>query len=374
MKLTKNDYFNLMSVVIYFAAHLYIVWQINYGFQVQSPYEYVTGGVIFFMAALSVLSLISIKIRLPDFAGFIYRMGQAWMGIFAITAVCLLANEILNSILNTDVAFRFWSTASALAISAALCVWSGVNVGFLLRVKKLHIGVENLKVDRLRLVFIADTHINKYTPFRKINKLVDKINLLMPDIFLLGGDFSDDDINETYKLYGLEKLNAKYGMFAVTGNHEYHLGVEKYVSLCEKLGIRVLRNESVSAGGLVNVAGINDEFGEKLGKDISDVKKALEKIDPELPVILLSHKPDPFKEAVKESRGIKLVQLSGHTHGGQIPPMGIVGSLFFRYYYGKWEKENSAIYITSGAGWWGPPMRLFNVAEIAEIILYRKNK
>jgi predicted MPP superfamily phosphohydrolase len=89
---------------------------------------------------------------------------------------------------------------------------------------------------------------------------------------------------------------------------------------------------------------------------------------------LVSHKPDPFKEAVKEGNGVRVIQLSGHTHAGQIPPMGIIGSEFFRYYYGRRKKEDSIVYITSGAGWWGPRMRLFNMSEIAEIILYRKKR
>lgn len=372
MKIQKVDIINLFAVIGFFIAHLYIIWHINYGLKILVPYNYMLGGAIVFLALNSVLSLISIKVEIP-FADYTQRLGRAWMGIFAIFFICFLLNDIVNLFFKAE-DFRFYSTLITLAIAFILCVWSGINVGLFLRTKKIHIGIENFKVERLKIVFIADIHIDQFTHFDKMNEMVDKVNESEPDIILLGGDISDSDISKNYHMYGLERLHAKHGIYAVTGNHEYHLGVDKFLDLCSKLNIKVLRNENVDIENIVSIAGINDEFGEEVGADTSELKKAFENINKENPIIFLSHKPDSFEEAVKESGGAKLIQLSGHTHGGQIPPMGIIGSMFFKYYYGKWKKDNSIVYITSGAGWWGPPMRLFNISEITEIILYRKRK
>ncbi len=367
----KQDVYYLFIICLYFAAHIYIVGHINYGLGIKSPYSYLLAAAVFFMAFVSVLSLVATRIH-SKFLEWSHRAGHSWMGVFAITVICFLANDLINFIFSGGASFRFFSTLAAITAAAVLSIWSGVNIGFFLRVKKIHIGIEDLKVEKLKIAFIADMHIDKYTPFRKISALVNKINSIKPDLLLFGGDLTDTDISRTYELYGLDKMQAKYGMYAVTGNHEYYFGVEAFLELCAKLDIKVLRNENVEIGGIINLAGINDEFGEKLGLDTSDVHKTLEGVNPDLPSVLLSHKPDIFKEALKENKGTKLIQLSGHTHGGQIPPMGIVGSMFFKYYYGKWEKDGSIVYITSGAGWWGPPMRLFNVSEIVEIVLYRK--
>ncbi len=372
MKLNKNDILNLFIICLYFIAHFYIIWHLNYGLRIPFPYNHIIAGVILLLGIISIMTLIAIKFETP-FLTRPHRAGNSWMGIFAITVVCFIVNDIINLFYKAE-NFRYYSTLVTVGVDIVLCVWSGLNVGFFLRVKTLHVGIEDFKAEKLKIAFIADMHIDKYTSFRKVNKIVDRINSIKPDIILFGGDIIDNDTTKNYHLYGLEKLDAKYGMFAVTGNHEYHLGIEKFLEFCTILGVKVLRNESVAINGMLNIAGINDDFGEKIGIDEADIKKAFEKVDASLPTIFLSHKPDVFPKAVKENKSPKLIQLSGHTHGGQIPPMGIIGSIFFKYYYGKAEKENAVLYITSGAGWWGPPMRLFNISEIAEIVLFRKEK
>ncbi|MCL1971465.1 MAG: metallophosphoesterase [Endomicrobia bacterium] len=372
MNSKKQDALYILIMLGYLTAHYYIVWHICYGLGLPHMYGVILFILVFTLGIISILSLISIRFpsRLINWAHY---PGNFWMGIFGITVICFLINDLVNFFAENGI-FRYYSTIVALSAAAALCVWSALNASFILRIKKMYLGVDDLKTEKFHIAFISDLHINKRTPFKNINVIVDKINGIKPDIIVIGGDLTDTDITETYPLYGFDRLAAKYGIFAVTGNHEYHLGIEKYTEFCEKLGIKLLRNENVNVAGIITIAGINDDYGEKMGIDISDLKAALENVDPKLPLLLVSHKPDPFKEAVKESKGIRVIQLSGHTHAGQIPPMGIIGSTFFRYYYGRRKKEDSIVYITSGAGWWGPQMRLFNMSEIAEIILYRKRK
>lgn len=372
MSSKKHDILYSIVMLGYFAAHYYLAWHISFGLQAAGWVSTLLFILVFGLGIISILSLISTRFPSP-LINWTHSTGNAWMGIFAITLTCFLINDAINFFVK-DESFRFYSTLAALAVDTVFCFWAFLNATLILRLKKIYLGVSDLKTEKFQIAFISDTHINKHTPFKNINKIVDKINLIKPDIIIIGGDLADTDISETYQLYGFDRLTAKHGIFAVTGNHEYHLGIEKYEEFCRKLGIKLLRNESIVIDGTITVAGINDDFGEKLGIDKSDLKKALEGADPKLPLLLVSHKPDPFKEAVKGSNGVRIIQLSGHTHAGQVPPMGIIGSAFFRYYYGRRKKEDSIVYITSGAGWWGPPMRLFNMSEIAEVILYRKRK
>lgn len=370
MSFKKTDILYSSIILAYLAAHYYIVRHISCGLALYGWKFIILSVFVFGLGIISVLSLIAL--RFPFSAvNWTHFPGSFWMGVFAVNFICFLANDALNFFIKTE-GFRLHSTLAVMAAAGILCLWSFVNAAFILRVKKIYLGVSGLKTEKFRIAFISDIHINRHTPFKNINKIVNKINFIKPDIIIIGGDLADADITESYSLYGLDGLSAAYGLFAVTGNHEYHLGIEKYDILCKKLGIRLLRNENVSVGGIITLAGINDDFGEKTGVDRSDIKKTLENADPALPVILISHKPGNFKEAVRESGGMRIIQLSGHTHAGQVPPMGIIGSAFFRYYYGRRLKEDSIVYITSGAGWWGPPMRLFNMSEIAEVILYRK--
>jgi predicted MPP superfamily phosphohydrolase len=161
-------------------------------------------------------------------------------------------------------------------------------------------------------------------------------------------------------------LSAKHGVYAVTGNHEFYAGVQHFFEFCRTAKVRILANEHVTLAGELQLAGVHDHRGSMLQAMRPDLDAALQGADPNKPTILLSHQPLDFKKAVRIGVGL---QLSGHTHAGQIPPMDLIVKFYYDYPWGLYRHQDSYIYTTCGTGTWSPPMRLLSRNEIVAITL-----
>ncbi|MEO3927398.1 metallophosphoesterase [Micromonosporaceae bacterium B7E4] len=215
-------------------------------------------------------------------------------------------------------------------------------------------------MDGLRIATVSDIHIGPLTGRAHTERIVSIINRLDADLVAVVGDLVDGTVGELGPAAApLRDLRSRYGSFFVTGNHEYYSGVEEWVVELDRLGLRVLQNrraEILARGGALDLAGVNDPTGEGLGfAQGPDFEAALGGRDPSRPVVLLAHQPVNVHEAARH--GVDL-QLSGHTHGGQIVPFNLLVGLQQPVVSGHATIDGTQIYVTNGAGFWGPPVRV----------------
>ncbi|MCI4063347.1 metallophosphoesterase [Micromonospora sp. R77] len=215
-------------------------------------------------------------------------------------------------------------------------------------------------MDGLRIATVSDIHLGPLRGRAHTERIVEMINRMDADLVAVVGDLVDGSVAELGEAAEpLRDLRSRYGSFFVTGNHEYYSGVEEWVREVDRLGLRVLQNERQeirARGGVLDLAGVNDVSAAGTGLAApADYAAALGDRDPSRPVVLLAHQPVAAHEAAKF--GVDL-QLSGHTHGGQMVPFNLAVKLQQPVVSGLGEVDGTKVYVTNGAGFWGPPVRV----------------
>ena len=241
-------------------------------------------------------------------------------------------------------------------------------------VKEVEVKLERLpaSLSGLSIVQLTDVHIGPTIGQKFLEHVVETTNLQKPDAIVITGDLVDGSVAALRRhVEPLAKLRARYGVFFVTGNHEYYSGVDDWLAELERLGVRPLRNERVSLGdrgASIDLAGVDDQSARGFGPGHgADYAKALGGAEPDRELILLAHQPSQIVHAARAGVGL---QLSGHTHGGQIWPFGALVRLNQPYIAGLHRHDDrTQIYVSRGTGYWGPPMRLFCPAEITKLVL-----
>ncbi|MFC3961332.1 metallophosphoesterase [Nocardia jiangsuensis] len=218
-----------------------------------------------------------------------------------------------------------------------------------------------------RLAVVSDTHIGPVLAAGFTRTVVDTVNATNPDAIVVVGDLVDGDVDDLRPdVAPFADLRAPHGVFFVTGNHEYISGAQQWVDYLPRLGMRVLLNERVALPGF-DLAGVNDLAGEDEGNG-PDLDKALAGRDPARPVVLLAHQPAFVDEA--RAHGVDL-QISGHTHGGQVFPGNLLARLANPTLFGLERYDDTQLYVTRGAGAWGPPVRTAAPSDVTVLTLVR---
>lgn len=234
--------------------------------------------------------------------------------------------------------------------------------------KEPAINIIDFKHFDFSIVQISDLHIGGLIDKSFVEASVKKINALKPDIVFITGDLIDTNIDQTKEaVMELDNIVSTHGIYYILGNHEYFHNPLKIVDFMQKTQIKVLLNENVIIDALkLNIVGVTDLFGYRVGLLVPDIDKAFKGCNENYQTILLAHQPK-FIEQLKNYMPDLI--LSGHTHGGQIWPFNYLVRLQQPYVKGLHKLPGgNHIYINSGIGFWGPPMRLNSQAEITYII------
>jgi predicted MPP superfamily phosphohydrolase len=258
-------------------------------------------------------------------------------------------------------------TAAFIGVGAALAtvVYGVVHAARGPFVRRVRVPLAKLpgSAEGYTIAQLTDVHIGPLLGERFAAKVVAKVNALAPDLIVITGDLVDGRLDELRRhVEPLRELAARDGVYAVTGNHEYYWNPDAWLEHLRSFGIRILRNEHATIRGAFELAGVDDSSATE------DVSRALAGCDAALPVVLLAHHPRTIARAA--GTGVDL-QLSGHTHGGQLLPLGWLSRLFEPRVAGLARFGATWLYVSEGTGFWGPPMRVGTSSEIALVTLTR---
>jgi predicted MPP superfamily phosphohydrolase len=240
------------------------------------------------------------------------------------------------------------------------------------RIKETDIRIDHLPPDLegFRIVQITDLHISFATQQNYVQSVVERVNALSADLIALTGDIADGAFTEIgHDAAALAGLTARLGIFFVTGNHEYWHGAEGWIREMERMGLTVLMNDHrliAQGSGLMLVGGVADYSAPSRSSHASSPAKAMGDGSAADVKILLAHQPRSVYEAAQA--GFDL-QLSGHTHGGQFGLLRWLNSWGQPFQSGLYRYENTQIYVSNGAGYWGPPVRIGAQSEISLLTL-----
>ena len=297
-------------------------------------------------------------------AAFVYLLG-----LVVIIDIFSFIGKRLN-LIPAVIKNNSWFLAFAVIAGVGILLAVGTYNAMVPKITKYDIAIDkkagNLK--KLKVAMISDIHLGDIIGRDRLKNAVELINSLEPDLVVITGDLFDSAIEPVKKenmLAELKGIKARYGAYAIMGNHEYFSNsIDEISKMIEENGVTVLRDRATMVDGSFYLVGREDKTGARLGISRSTLDGLLRSADKSLPIIVLDHQPSGLEEPRKA--GVDL-QLSGHTHAGQFFPASIVTNIIFEKDYGYLQDENFNLIVSSGYGTWGPTVRIGSQSEVVEI-------
>jgi len=366
--------FFLIVLVIYSLANIYIFYKGYNLVPAINNYKLIYSISFIFLAAIFVAAKVIEAKHSSILTDVLNIMGGFWLAFmlygiifFLLSDIIILALRILGTVNHNNILmYRKWSLLITLALSSIFIIGGFINAVIPV-VKEYNITINKNagEIKSLRIAAVSDIHLGSIIRKRSIKKLSGMLRDIDPDIVLLLGDIIDGEIGPVLRGDLLQYFTCPRcdnGLYAITGNHEYIGGGSKTIPYIESKGIHVLKDEMVTLkGGIQLVGRIDRDSFRFYGKERLPLNELMKNVDTLKPVILLDHQPFHLDETAKS--GVDL-QLSGHTHNGQMWPLNYITSKIYELSYGYLKKGNTHFIVSSGFGLWGPRVRSGSRSEI----------
>jgi len=298
-------------------------------------------------------------------------VGSYWLAAFSLLLMLLPVVQIVLGLIRlTRLPYprvQRWAGFITLATLVSLISFGTFNAyspvvrNYEIRIDKPAGGLQELNV-----VMAADMHFGLLSGKAHAERMVKEINALKPDLVLYPGDIIDDNL-DVYLDKGIgeiiSEVEATYGVYATLGNHDKYKGrMEQLIEALEQSGMDILYDETVSVGDQITLVGRKD----KTENDRAALEELMADVALDKPVILLDHQP--YGLDIAAQNGVDLM-VSGHTHRGQIAPANLITKALYENDWGHLQKGSFHSIVTSGYGFWGPPIRLGSRSEIVQITI-----
>ena len=379
MKISQFIIFITVVLTVYLIGNLYIFFK---GYNVIPPTRqnkllyiiiFITLATTFFTGR--VLESLHTSV----FADILNTIGGFWIGFLLYGFLFLFVSDItellmkITGLMNSQLIpeYRKWAFIISMILSVIIISGGFINTLIpVVRQYKLTIEKSTDGISDLRIAAVSDIHIGSIIRKRSVKKLSGILERVKPDVVFLLGDIIDGDIGPVLRGDLLKYLNVpgtEHGLYGIAGNHEFIGEAGKTISYIESKGIRLLKDEKVVLPGGIQVYGRLDSHSFRfMNKHRLTLDELMKDADHSRPVILLDHQPVQLE--LSERAGVDL-QLSGHTHNGQMWPINYITKKLFEVSYGYLKKGKTHIIVSSGFGSWGPRIRLGSRSEVVVIDL-----
>ncbi len=355
--------FFLLLPLVYLCGNAYLYWRSLQALSSLPLWIRVIWTVFFWCAAFSLFLSVGLRdANIPDMISrLMFKVGAVWMAFLLYMVLLLLVVDVVR-LFGVPLNGGFWY---CLAFVALLLAGGSITYH---RPKVVHMEMKVDKEfdrDNLRIVAVSDVHLGHGTGPKALAKYVDLINAQYPDVILIAGDLIDNSIAPLLAHpFDRELSRLAAPVYMVPGNHEYISGIDACEGYLAKTDIHLLRDSVVSLPEGIQLVGRDDVS--KPGR--LPLETLLSLTDPSRPVIVLDHQP--YELAHADSLGVD-IQISGHTHAGQIWPLTMLVDGMYEQSSGYRKWSHAHIWVSSGLSLWGPPFRIGSRSDMAVIDVVR---
>lgn len=333
-------------------------------------------AIIIFFATAYIVAMIGRNYLPRMLENLIYTLGGYWLAAFVYLLIIVVIIDILRNLtkrLNFIPGFiknNTWFVAFSVIAAVAVILAIGMYNSIVPKVVTYSVNIDKKasSMKQLKVAMISDIHLSETIGKSRLEKAVEIINAMGPDIVVIAGDLIDNDIAPVKRdnmLSPLKNLKSSLGTYAILGNHEYYgRNTDEIVRMIEDTGVNVLKDKYIKIQDSFYLVGREDKSSIINGHNRLELDTLLKDIDETLPVIVLDHQPSDLDKPRKQ--GVDL-QLSGHTHAGQFFPVSLATSLIFEEDNGYLKDGAFNLIVSSGYGTWGPAVRVGSQSQIVDI-------